>query len=130
VKRRRKTTHETLAFERIVQRALDALPTEIAGVLENVAVVVEDEPSPEILAATGVTPPDTLFGFYHGIPRTERLSSYGMVLPDRVLIFRRPLEEAGLSYGELLYEIRKTVAHEVAHHFGFDDASLDKMGLG
>src|SRR3990172_3879036 len=110
MRRRRKTTRETLSFERLVQRALDALPSEIAGMMENVAVVVDDEPSPEILAETGTTPPDTLFGFYQGIPRTERLSSYGMVLPDRVIIFRRPLEEAGMSYGELLYEIRKTVA--------------------
>ena len=128
--RRRKTTQEALAFKRLVRRALDALPPEIAQLMDNVAVVVEDEPGPELLAEMGLSPPETLFGFYQGVPQTERSSAYGMVLPDRVILFQRPLEEASLSYGELVYEIKRTIVHEVAHHFGMDDARLDRLGLG
>ena len=126
--RRRKTTREALAFKRLVQRALDALPPEIARLMDNVAVVVEDEPGSELLAEVGLSPPETLFGFYQGVPQTERSSAYSMVLPDRVIIFRRSLEEACASYGELVYEVRRTVVHEVAHHFGLDDAQLERLG--
>lgn len=128
--RRRKTTREALAFERLVQRALDVLPPEIARLMDNVAVVVEESPGPEILAEVGLPSSETLFGFYQGVPQTERSSGYGMVLPDRIIIFQRPLEEACLSYGELAYEIRRTVVHEVAHHFGIDDERLDRLGYG
>ncbi|TAK35712.1 MAG: metallopeptidase family protein [Chloroflexota bacterium] len=128
MKRRRKTTREALGFERLVRRALDALPPEIERLMDNVAVVVEDEPEPALLAELELPPTETLFGFYQGVPQTERSSAYGMVLPDRVIIYQRPLEEACSSYSELAYEIRRTIVHEVAHHFGLDDATLTRLG--
>jgi predicted Zn-dependent protease with MMP-like domain len=108
-----------LTFEEHVQRALDSLPTDLRGAMSNVEIVVEDE-NPE--------DPD-LFGLYLGIPLVERGSSYAGVLPDKIAIYRRPLEEEFGHDPELLEEeIRVTVLHEVAHHFGIDDDRLDELG--
>jgi predicted Zn-dependent protease with MMP-like domain len=105
-------------FEEIVQAALDSLPPEIARALDNVAVVIEDE-NPE--------DPD-LFGLYHGIPLPERGSGYSGVLPDRISIYRLPLEDEFEDPAELEEEIRITVLHELAHYFGIDEDRLDELG--
>ena len=105
-------------FESWVADALDTLPPDIAELLDNVAVVVEDEPPPG----------EALLGLYHGIPHTRRTSSYGGVLPDLITIYRGPLER---SYGHdpaLLHaQIRRTVLHEIAHHFGISDERLVEL---
>ncbi len=111
-------------FERLVGKALRQLPAEILDMMDNVAVVVEDEPGPEHLAAAGLPAGETLLGLYQGIPLTQRTSAYGMVLPDKVTIFRKPIEAMCRSDQEVVREIRKTVIHEVAHHFGFSEARL------
>ena len=107
-----------MAFEDEVRAALDSLPPKLAGALENVAVVIEDE-NPE--------DPD-LFGLYEGIPLTERSSWDTGTLPDRITIYRRPLEEEFPDPAELEEEIRITVLHELAHYFGIDEDRLDELG--
>ncbi|MBI3976936.1 MAG: metallopeptidase family protein [Chloroflexi bacterium] len=111
-------------FERIVARALRSLPEPFRSRLDNVAVTVEEEPTPEDLAWAGAEPDTTLFGLYVGVPLTQRTSGYGMVLPDRIVIYRGPLLDACQTEQELVREIRQTVAHEIAHHFGLSDADL------
>lgn len=115
-------------FERVVEEALAGLPEPFASRLDNVAVVIEDEPSPEDLDDAGMPEDEELFGLYVGVPLTERLD-YHMVLPDRILIFQGP-HLRHFAPAELPGEIRKTVIHEIAHFFGIDDDRLDEMGLG
>jgi predicted Zn-dependent protease with MMP-like domain len=109
------------AFESHVRAALDSLPPHIAKALENVAVVVEDEHPKD---------PD-LLGLYHGVPLPERGSGYAGQLPDKISIYRFPLEEEfGDDPEELREEIRITVLHELAHYFGIDEDRLDELGYG
>ena len=114
-------------FERLVERALDDLPSDVAAMLDNVEIVVEDEPTPEQLERGDAA--ETLFGLYEGVPRTERGSGYSLVLPDKVTIFRGPLERACRSPAEIAREVRITVVHELAHHLGFEEDRLDDLGL-
>jgi predicted Zn-dependent protease with MMP-like domain len=105
-------------FEELVADALDALPPELGALMDNVAVVVEDG------SARG-----GLLGRYDGIPLTERDASYGgMVMPDRITIFRRPICAMAADEADVVEQVRVTVVHEVAHHFGIDDARLDELG--
>jgi predicted Zn-dependent protease with MMP-like domain len=115
-------------FEALVHQALATLPPELRRLLDGVAIVVEDWPSAEDLATAGVPPDETLFGLYIGVPLTERTSGYGMTLPDKIIIFQGPLEDWCRSYDELVQEVRTTVIHEVAHHFGISDARLAELG--
>jgi predicted Zn-dependent protease with MMP-like domain len=105
-------------FEELVADALDSIPAELGRLMDNVAIVVK-----EGSAASG------LLGRYDGIPLTERDASYaGMVLPDRITLFRRPILAMCADDEEVLEQVRITVIHEVAHHFGIDDARLDELG--
>ena len=102
-------------FEVWVAEALDTLPPEIETLIDNVAVVVEDEPPPG----------ENLLGLYHGIPHTRRTSSYSGALPDLITIYRGPLErEYGHDPALLHAQVRRTVLHEIAHHFGISDERL------
>ncbi len=114
-------------FERLVSRALRQLPVDIRDRMDNVAVVVEDEPTPLQLASAGVRPGDTLLGLYQGIPLTQRTSYYGMVLPDKVTIFRKPIESICSSDQQIVYQVRQTVIHEIAHHFGLSEEDLRRL---
>jgi predicted Zn-dependent protease with MMP-like domain len=107
-------------FDALVDQALDGIPEELATLVRNVVVLVEDEP-PE-------GEPDDLLGLYDGIALTERDSTVGGQLPDRILIFRGPLLDFVESEAELVEEVRITVVHEVAHHFGIGDARLHDLG--
>ncbi len=107
-----------MAFEDEVRAALDSLPPELARALVNIAVVVEDAHPDD---------PD-LFGLYEGIPLTERGSDDFGQLPDRIAIYRRPLEEEFSDPAELREEIRITVLHELAHYFGFDENRIAELG--
>ena len=107
-----------MAFEDEVQAALDSLPPKLAAALDNVAVVIEDENPDD---------PD-IFGLYEGIPLTERGSGDFGQLPDRIAIYRRPLEEDFDDPAELREEIRITVLHELAHYFGFDEDRIAELG--
>jgi predicted Zn-dependent protease with MMP-like domain len=113
-------------FEAVVADALDAIPPELARLMENVAVVVEDWPRPDQLAGH-----ESLFGLYEGTALTERSPlSYGGVLPDRITIFRGPLCEACETEEDLWEEVYATVVHEVAHHFGISEERLEELGWG
>ncbi len=112
-------------FERVVARALDGLPPDIAAHLDNVAVVVEDEPTDEELREVGLDPEtETLFGLYQGVSLTERGADYGLALPDRIVIYRLPLLDECETREELIREIRDTVVHEIGHYFGLNDEDL------
>jgi predicted Zn-dependent protease with MMP-like domain len=116
------------AFARLVAEALDSLPAEIAARMENVEVVVEPYPTRAQLRAGGVRPGHILLGLYEGVPRTQRTASYGMVLPDKITIFQRPIEAICRSEDDMREQVRRTVVHEVAHHFGIDDQALRRLG--
>ena len=107
------------AFEELVADALDEIPEEFWARLDNVVFIVEDEPGEDM-------EPD-LLGLYDGVALTER-GDYAGVLPDRILIFKGPLERWCSSREELVDEVGVTVLHEVAHHFGIDDARLHDLG--
>jgi predicted Zn-dependent protease with MMP-like domain len=98
--------------------------------MDNVAVVVEEWPEPDRLERSGMRPDEDLLGLYEGINRLERTGSYHLATPDRITLFWRPLvDEVGRGGREALRrEVRKTVVHEVAHHFGIDDAELERLG--
>lgn len=106
-------------FEDAVSDALDQIPEELTAVMSNVVVLVEDEP-----------PDDEphLLGLYEGVPLTERDSGWAGILPDTITIFRHPLQAACETSEGLIEQIRVTVIHEVAHHFGIDDQRLDELG--
>ncbi len=113
--------------------ALDELPRWVQERLENVAVIVEEGLSRDRLHQLGYDPDQDLLGLYEGINRLDRAGSYHLVTPDRITLFWRPiLDEVG-SRGNpdraaIRGEVRKTVIHEVAHHFGIDDAELERLG--
>lgn len=110
-------------FETLVGRALDQLPDEFAALLDNVVVLVEDEPDPEMLAEMGFDPKEELLGLYTGVPRTEREVGWE-TLPDTVSIFRGPLLRYCRDRRELMREVRDTVVHELGHHFGLSDEEM------
>ena len=107
-------------FEALVDQALDEIPTEIASQVHNVVVLVEDEPPAD--------EPD-LLGVYEGVSLTERTADH-TGLPDRITVFRNPLLEMCDTPEELVREVRITVVHEIAHHFGIDDDRLHDLGYG
>ena len=107
-------------FEALVENALDAIPDEIASLVRNVVVLVEDEPPED--------EPDDLLGLYDGVALTERDQSFLPELPDRIFLFRGPLLDMCEDEAELVDEIRITVVHEIAHHFGIDDDRLHELG--
>lgn len=117
-------------FERLVAEAVEALPPEFKDKLENIAVVVADWPSPYQLSKVGVKNRENLLGLYEGVPRLSRGTGYNLVPPDKITIFRRPLELRCRSSEELVREIRRVVHHEIAHHFGIDDRRLGEIEGG
>jgi predicted Zn-dependent protease with MMP-like domain len=117
-------------FEALVSKALDRLPAEFEEHLENVSVVIEETPDPDLLTSMGLDPDDpedALFGLYEGVPLTERLHD-DVLLPDHITIFRRPLLDWAESEDEVVEEVRVTVLHEVGHFFGLDEDRLDELG--
>lgn len=110
-------------FEALVEQALDGLPEDFADLLENVVVMVEDEPDPEDLEAMGLDPDEELFGLYQGVPQDER-NTYYMGLPDRVVIYRGPILRACGNRRQVIREVRDTVVHELGHHFGLDEEDM------
>jgi predicted Zn-dependent protease with MMP-like domain len=108
-------------FEELVAEALDGVPAEFMALLENVVVLTADEPPPNN--------PHVL-GLYEGIPLTSRGHYYSGVLPDRITIFRGPILRMVRDWDDAVREVRITVVHEIAHHFGIDDDRLHELGYG
>ncbi len=115
-------------FRQLVAEAVDTIPARFRQHLQNIAIVVEDEPPPEVLAEMEIEPPDTLFGLYQGIPLPERRWDHGNTLPDRITIFQRPIEEScqDSEYPEddIVTEVGETLIHEVGHFFGLSEEEI------
>jgi predicted Zn-dependent protease with MMP-like domain len=119
---------ETLDFNELLERAIEGLPPELSELLDNVAIVVDDWPDYSTPLASG-DHYGTLYGLYEGVPLTERGAGYYGTLPDKITIFRGPLER-DFRRRELEEQIRITVVHEIAHHFGIDEERLEELGWG
>lgn len=113
----------------MVAGVLRSLPPHIVAMMDNVDVVVADEPTPDQQSRLEAETEYSLFGLYEGVPQTQR-AGYNLALPDKITIFRKPLEAACASEDEMIEEIRVTVLHELAHHLGFDEDRIDELGLG
>jgi predicted Zn-dependent protease with MMP-like domain len=112
----------------MVRAAIDTLPRRFRTHLQNVAIVVEDQPSADVLQEMGVPPGDTLFGLYQGTPLTERPWNYGNALPDRITIFREPIEEeCEGDEDDMVTAIGETVIHEVGHFFGLSEEEIEEI---
>ena len=114
-------------FEQLVVDALATIPRRFRQAVRNVAVIVEDAPTRELLDDMGIDPPDTLFGLYEGIPLPERQWDHGNVLPDRIFLFREPIEEASETDDEVVVTIGETLFHEVGHYFGLSEEEIEEI---
>jgi len=111
---------EPAVFDELVAEALDTIPEELLGLIENCVIVVEDYPPPDR--------PADLLGIYEGIPLTERGEFYSGVLPDKITIYRAPTLRICESVEDVVEEVHITVVHEIAHYFGISDARLHQLG--
>ena len=114
-------------FEWLVAKAVEDLPAEFLNGLQNVDIVVEDHPTARQAVRAGLGREYTLLGLYEGVPRTRRSAHYGMVLPDKITIFQKPIEARCSSEARIIAEIERVVKHEIAHHFGISDARLRQI---
>jgi len=114
-------------FQRLVARVVKELPEEFLTRLQNVDVVVEDHPTPGQAGSAGLRPGETLLGLYEGVPQTKRGQHYGLVPPDKITIFQRPIEAGCRHDAEIMAAIQKVIKHEIAHHFGISDARLKQI---
>jgi len=114
--------------EALVAEAFDTISKEFGEALDNVAVVVEDWPDQETLRLAGVRAPMQLLGFYHGTPKSRRGYGYNLVPPDKISIYRQPIERRCHTEAELRAMIERVLRHEIAHHFGIDDERLHEIG--
>jgi predicted Zn-dependent protease with MMP-like domain len=114
-------------FEKFVADALASIPRTFRDAMQNLAIVVEDEPSRELLDDMEIEPPDTLLGLYQGTPLTERHWDYGNALPDRVLIFQGPHERSAEDEDDLVTAIGETLIHEIGHYFGMSEEEIEEI---
>jgi len=114
-------------FERRVADALASIPRRFRDALRNIAIVVEDEPSADLLDEMGIEPPDTLLGLYQGTPLTERSWDHGNALPDRVVIFQGPHERESEDEDDLVVAIGETLIHEIGHYFGLSEEEIEHI---
>lgn len=128
-RRRARESQRESAFERLVDRAIASIPEPFAAALDEVAIIIEDEPSAQQLDDNDVPVDESLYGLYEGVPRTSYAADWAMA-PNRITLFRGPLEDDFPDPAELEAEVRATVVHELAHHLGIDDDRLDELGAG
>ncbi len=114
-------------FQRLVIEAVALIPKRFRREMKNLALVVEDEPSAELLAEMEIEPPDSLYGLYQGTPLPERTWAYGNNLPDRITIFQRPVEEECADDDEVRAVIGETLIHEVGHYFGMSEEEIEDI---
>jgi predicted Zn-dependent protease with MMP-like domain len=114
-------------FEALVASALASIPKDFRDAMDNVAIVVEDEPSRALLREMEIEPPDTLFGLYQGTPLTERSWGYGNTLPDRILLFQGPHEREARDERDLVISVGETLIHEIGHYFGMDEDQIEEI---
>ena len=114
-------------FEQHVADALSSIPRRFRDAMRNLVIVVEDEPSRELLDEMEIEPPDTLLGLYQGTPLTERHWDYGNTLPDRILIFQGPHEREAEDEDDLVVAIGETLIHEIGHYFGLSEEEIEEI---
>jgi len=114
-------------FERLVAEAISTIPERFRSELQNLAVIVEDEPSDALLAEMEIEPPDTLFGLYQGIPLTERRWDHGNTLPDHITLYQGPIEDGSDTEDDVIVAIGETLIHEVGHYFGMSEEELEAI---
>ena len=116
-----------VAFERLVREAITLIPPRFRREMENLAIVVEAEPTPELLEEMEIDPPDSLYGLYQGTPLPERTWAFGNALPDRITIFQRPIEEDCEDEHDMRAVIGETLIHEVGHYFGLSEEEIEEI---
>lgn len=114
-------------FNRLVEEALDDIPPRFRQAMKNIAIVLEDEPGPELLADLEIEPPDSLYGLYQGTPLTERSWGYGNALPDRISLFQRTIEEDSEDAEDVIVCIAETLIHEIGHYFGLSEEQIEEI---
>ena len=114
-------------FEQLVNDAVASIPRRFRAAIHNVAIVVEDEPSAQLLAELDIEPPDTLLGLYQGTPLTERRWDYGNTLPDRVVLFQGPIERDSEDEDDVRVAIGETLIHELGHYFGLSEEEIEEI---
>jgi len=119
---------ETRKFEQLVATAINNLPDEFRERLENIDIVVADEPTRAQLRRSDIGRNDTLLGLYEGVPLTDRTAGYSFVVPDKITVFQKSIEAACQNDAQVTAEIQRVVRHEIAHHFGIDDDRLEELG--
>ena len=117
-------------FDRLVEQALSGLPEEFARHMENVIVEVQRRPTRALLDKMDVPRGRTLLGYYEGVPLTQKSVSAPYEMPERILIFKDPIESCCRTREEIVEQVRETVLHEIGHHFGMDEDDLDSLGYG
>ena len=114
-------------FEQYVKEAVATIPSRFRKAVTNLAIVVEDEPSADLLEEMEIEPPDSLFGLYQGTPLTERTWGYGNTLPDRITLYQRPIEDASEDEDDLVICIGETLIHELGHYFGLSEEEIEEI---
>ena len=114
-------------FQRLVVEAVALIPKRFRREMKNLALVVEDEPAPELLAEMDIEPPDSLYGLYQGVPLPERTWAFGNTLPDRITLFQRPIEEDCDDEDDIRAVIGETLIHEVGHYFGMSEEEIEEI---
>jgi len=117
------------SFEKLVEGGIGLIPKEFLAKLDNVAIVVEDEPNKEQLKKLKLGKGYLLFGLYEGVPQTKRGPHYGMTLPDKITIFQKSIEQFAQSEEQIKQIVKDTVWHEIAHHFGSDEKRIKQAEL-
>jgi predicted Zn-dependent protease with MMP-like domain len=115
------------AFLKLVDEALLTIPQEFRDALQNIAIVVEDEPTEEQLDEVEIEPPDTLLGLYQGTPLTERQWAHGNTLPDKVTLFQGPIEDSSDGDDDVVVAIGETLIHEIGHYFGLSEDEIQEI---
>jgi predicted Zn-dependent protease with MMP-like domain len=114
-------------FRRLVDEALQTIPDDFRNAMDNIAIVVEDEPTSEQLAEVGIEPPDSLLGLYQGTPLTERQWAHGNTLPDKITLFQRVIEDESEDEDDMVVAIGETLIHEVGHYFGMSEEEIEEI---
>ena len=114
-------------FQTLVAEAVQTIPQKFRDAMQNIAIVIEDEPSLETLQEVGIEPPDTLLGLYQGTPLTERQWAHGNVLPDKITLYQFPIEDESEDEDDVVVAIGETLIHEVGHYFGLSEEEIEEI---
>jgi len=115
------------SFLALVNDALGTIPRRFRDALQNIAIVVEDQPSAQDLEEVGIEAPDTLLGLYQGTPLTERQWAHGNVLPDKITLYQKPIEDSSDDQDDVVVAIGETLIHEIGHYFGLSEEEIEKI---